>query len=74
MMKYRVVQEEAKGDQGSHQTQLKVEFHESIISLGQSAYSTTCWLVSVTKNIWGRICFTKVNRYIMEENANFVVL
>lgn len=39
MMKYGVVQEEAKGDQGSHQTKLKVDFHESIISLGKASGS-----------------------------------
>ena len=38
MMKYGMVQEEAKGDQGSHQTKLKVDFHESIISLGQGQW------------------------------------
>ena len=48
MMKYRVVQEEAKGDQGSHQTKLKVEFHESIISLGQSQWIHTAPLAGLS--------------------------
>lgn len=57
---------------------MKVEFHESeryqTWAEPVDPYSTTCWLVSVTKNIWGRTCFMKINRYIMEENANCRVL
>lgn len=48
MMKYGVVQEEAKGDQGSHQTKLKVDFHESIISLGQGQWIYTAPLAGLS--------------------------
>lgn len=53
MMKYGVVQEEAKGDQGSHQTK-KVDSARALSAWARPVdlYSTTCWLVSVTKNIW----------------------
>ena len=36
-----------KGDQGSHQTKLKVEFHESI-SLGQSQWIHTAPLAGLS--------------------------
>lgn len=67
-----MVQGEAKDEQESERTKLKVEFHEHVQTCAKPVdpYSTTNWLVNVTKNIWRRTGFMKIHTDI-KEKGNF---